>query len=1042
MITSPLVVKRNTLATRVITWMSQGRVADLSLSEPDFSELNLPSQEPSSCALVVENQQLLGIFTERDVVRLIGSGIDLSRTEISQVMTQPAIALAISATENTLTALSLMRQHRIRHLPVVNEQGLVGLVTQEQIYQAIAPAQMVRLRQVEEELEENRQREIAFGLRQDRWAQLLFENALDAIAITDDAGRYVDVNPAACALFGLSREEILRSKVADFADPDLNFAQMWQQFLQQGQMSGEWHLHRQDGTVREIEFAAVANFIPHHHLSILRDITERKQIEGEREQTQNLLQEREQMYRALVENSPDIIERFDVQLRHLYVSYALEALIGIPAQQFVGKTCREMGMPESMVNLWETAARALLATRQTQTIEFESPTTGGMRWFEMRIAPELTKAGTIESILCISRDISDRKAAEAALQESEQKFRAIFDSTFQFIGLLSTEGIVLEANRTALDAIAANPADIIGQPFWQTPWWTHSPQLQEQLQQAIVSAASGELVRFEAEHLLADGTSVFVDFSLKPVFDLEGKVVMLIPEGRDISDRKLAEQKIAEQAALIDIATDAINVRDLDNRVIFWSQGAERLYGFSAAEAVGKKISELVYQDFSSEFEVAVNETLEKGSWQGELEKVSKAGQKIIVASRWTLVRDRSGQPKSILVVSSDITEKKQLERQFYRAQRLESLGTLASGIAHDLNNVFTPILMISQLLPLKFNDIDRQTQEFFNTLEDTTKRGVDLVKQILTFARGTEGKHIVLQVGHLLKEVAKIAQQTFPKSIKIVAEISTNTLWSVKADPTQLHQVLMNIAVNARDAMPDGGMLSISAENRFIDRTYAEMNLDAHEGNYIVITIADTGIGIPPEIIDRIFDPFFTTKEVGKGTGLGLSTVLGIVKNHGGFLQVLSALGKGTEFQVYLPAVNATTTEVTKDTELFSGNGELILIVDDESTVRQITKASLEEHNYKTLVASDGIEAIALYAQHSKEICVVLIDMMMPNLDGLNAIRTMKALNSEVKIIASSGLSNNRQQLMALGAKAFLLKPYTAQELLQTLYHLLIANS
>lgn len=196
-------------------------------------------------------------------------------------------------------------------------------------------------------------------------------------------------------------------------------------------------------------------------------------------------------------------------------------------------------------------------------------------------------------------------------------------------------------------------------------------------------------------------------------------------------------------------------------------------------------------------------------------------------------MRDESGQPKSILVVSSDITEKKQLERQFYRTQRLESLGTLASGIAHDLNNVFTPILMISQLLPLKFNDIDRQTQELLNTLEDSTKRGVDLVKQILTFARGTEGKQIVLQVGHLLKEVAKIAQQTFPKSIKIHTEIPANSLWSVKTDPTQLHQVLMNIVVNARDAMPNGGMLSIRAENRFIDQTYAGMNLDAHVGNY-----------------------------------------------------------------------------------------------------------------------------------------------------------------------------------------------------------------
>jgi len=604
------------------------------------------------------------------------------------------------------------------------------------------------------------------------------------------------------------------------------------------------------------------------------------------------------------------------------------------------------------------------------------------------------------------------------------------------MGLLTTEGIVIAANQTALDVIAANLADVMGKPFWETPWWRHFPQQQKQLQEAIVSAASGEFVRFESQHIWADGTLAFVDFSLKPIFDEGGKVVMLIPEGRDISARKLAEQKIAEQAALIDIATDAINVRDLDNRVRFWSQGAERLYGWTAAEAVGKKISELVYKDLSSEFEVAVNETLEKGSWQGELEKVSKTGKKIIVASRWTLVRDESGQPKSILVVSSDITEKKQLERQFYRAQRLESLGTLASGIAHDLNNVFTPILMISQLLPLKFNDIDRQTQELLNTLEDSTKRGVDLVKQILTFARGTEGKHIVLQVGHLLKEVAKIAQQTFPKSIKIRTEIPANSLWSVKADPTQLHQVLINIIVNARDAMPNRGMLSICAENRFIDQTYAGMNLDAHVGNYTVITIADTGIGIPPEIIDRIFDPFFTTKEVGKGIGLGLSTVLGIVKNHGGFLQVLSEVGKGTQFQVYLPAADQTATEVTTETELFRGNGELILIVDDESAVRQITTASLEEHNYKTLVAGDGIEAIALYATHREEISVVLMDMMMPTMDGAIASRTLRKMNPQVEIIAMSGLTSTDAIANATssGVKQFLPKPFTAKELIAAL--------
>ena len=490
---------------------------------------------------------------------------------------------------------------------------------------------------------------------------------------------------------------------------------------------------------------------------------------------------------------------------------------------------------------------------------------------------------------------------------------------------------------------------------------------------------------------------------------------------------------------MIDIATDAIFVQDLENHILFWSQGAERLYGSTAAETVGQTAQELFHPECPSQRSKSIQTTIEKGSWQGELKQVKKDGTEIMVASRWTLVRDEFGQPKSILVVNTDITEKKQLEQQFYRAQRLESLGTLASGIAHDLNNVFTPILGIAQLLPLKLPNIDRRTQELLESLEDSAKRGANMVKQILTFARGAEGKRISLQVEHILFEVAKIARQTFPKSIEICTDIPARTLSMVRAEPTQLHQVFMNLAVNARDAMPNGGSLNFSAENLFLDEIYARMHLDAHEGNYVAVTISDTGIGIPPEQNERIFEPFFTTKEVGRGTGLGLSTVLGIVKNHGGFLQVLSEVDKGTQFKVYLPAAETIATQPSAEAQLPRGNGELILVVDDEATVQQITQDSLAAYNYRTLVAGDGIEAIALYAEHRQEISAVLMDLMMPNMDGLTAIRTLQKMNPQVKIIATSGLTANTQQVFSAGARAFLAKPYTAKELLQALSALMV---
>ncbi len=490
---------------------------------------------------------------------------------------------------------------------------------------------------------------------------------------------------------------------------------------------------------------------------------------------------------------------------------------------------------------------------------------------------------------------------------------------------------------------------------------------------------------------------------------------------------------------LLDVATDAILVRGLDSKILFWNNGAENLYGWSSKEALGKNTS-ILYKEITPQLQEALKTIIDNGSWQGELRKIDKEGKDLIVTSRWTLVRDEQGKPKSILSVDTDITEQKKLAAQFLRAQRLESIGTLAGGIAHDLNNVLAPILMSVQLLQLKYPE--DKNRPLLNLLENNVKRGAALVKQVLSFARGLEGDRTIVQVKHLILEIANIIKETFPKSIELHTNIASD-LETVLADATQLHQVLMNLIVNARDAMPHGGSLSISAANVAIDRTYAQSSLEAKVGSYVVITITDTGTGIDPEIIERIFDPFFTTKEVGKGTGLGLSTTLGIIKSHGGFLEVCSEVGKSSKFKVYLPTSKQIATPLVANPAPLTGNGELILVVDDETAICEITKTALESYSYKVLTANNGIEALDLYAEYKNEISVVLLDMMMPKMDGFTTIRTLQRINPTILIIATSGLASGDKVNLGAdkGAKAFLPKPYTAQELLKTLQETLSAK-
>jgi PAS domain S-box-containing protein len=621
----------------------------------------------------------------------------------------------------------------------------------------------------------------------------------------------------------------------------------------------------------------------------------------------------------------------------------------------------------------------------------------------------------------------ERQGVEEALRQSEERFR---------VALKNSPIIVFTQNRELRYTWIYNPTfglkpeDILGKTDSELISAADAQRLMAIKQRVLDTGIS---TREEVCITIPEGIRYY-DLTVEPLRNEFQEVVGITCAAIDITEHKLAQEKIREQAALLDVTTDAIFVRDLDNRIIFWNQSAEHLFGWSAVEAYGKNPSDLLYWETPPEVEKALLSVMKKGHWQGELSKTTKNGHQILVASRWTLVYDKDGKPHSILTVDTDITEKKQLEAQLFRAQRLESIGTLASGIAHDLNNILTPILSVAQLLPLKLPHLDDKTKHLLEILEDSARRGANLVKQVLSFARGVEGKRINLQPKHVLMEVTKILRETLPKSIEIDTDIAPD-LWMVSGDTTQLHQVIMNLCINARDAMSKGGILSISAENLFIDENYARINLEAKTGHYIAISVADTGKGIPPAIVERIFEPFFTTKEVGKGTGLGLSTAMGIIKSHGGFIKVYSEMARGTQFKVYLPAVGVSETQQEEELETLNGQGELILIVDDEASIGEVTKTLLEAHNYQTLMASDGIEAIALYAKHSQEISVVLMDMMMPVLDGITSIRAMQKINPEVKVIATSGLmSNLKAEAKSAGVKTFLSKPYTSKQLLSNL--------
>lgn len=526
--------------------------------------------------------------------------------------------------------------------------------------------------------------------------------------------------------------------------------------------------------------------------------------------------------------------------------------------------------------------------------------------------------------------------------------------------------------------------------------------------------------------------------------DLEGKVAERTAAlQQEIAEKKQAEAQVREQAGLLNKARDAIIAIDLDHHITYWNASAERLYGWSSAEVLGRKIETVGTSQAGREFSKAEAELYAKGEWRGDYSLTTKTGVVMQVESTWSLVRGADDLPQSILLIESDVTERKKLESDLLRAQRMESIGMLAGGVAHDLNNALAPILMATELLESIVADAAQR--RLIEMIQVGAQRGADMVRQVLTFAKGATGQRGPVQSKHLVREMKELCQQTFPKTIEVQSDADAD-LWSLVADPTQLHQVLLNLCVNARDAMPDGGVLTLNASNLQFDDVYARtMLVDAKAGPYVVFTVSDTGIGMTPEVCARIFDPFFTTKGDDHGTGIGLATVQTIVKNHGGFVSVKSTPRVGTEFKVHLPAEVelAQTARAAEPVLRPMGQGELILVADDEAAIRSIAAQTLETFGYRVLTACDGADAIAMAALHRDQLQLMVTDMAMPVMDGMIAIRTVGTIAPHIRIIATSGMDSGAadKQVTHPSIHAHLNKPYSADQLLQTVHDVLTAK-
>ncbi|HEY0864121.1 MAG TPA: response regulator [Lacunisphaera sp.] len=652
-------------------------------------------------------------------------------------------------------------------------------------------------------------------------------------------------------------------------------------------------------------------------------------------------------------------------------------------------------------------------------------------------------ATAVRRALRESEDRRRRQETEAALRLSNERFQLVARATNDAVWdwNLLTDALWWNESHSILFRYPPDPAGSTG-----AAWLARvHPDDRQRIHEGINGAIARGLTTWADEYRYrrADGSYAHVLDRGYVLRDDAGKAYRMLGSIQDITERKQAHAAIIRERDFSDAVLNSLPgvfyLYDEQLKFIRWNPRFAQVTGYTDSEIAHMSPLDFFTGTDREVMQARISEVFAKGLADVEADFVTKNHAHIpyFFTGSLILVDGR----RCLIGVGTDITEKKKLQEQFLRAQRLEGIGMLAAGIAHDLNNVLTPILMAGPMLRVRATDpLD---QRLLQTLENSAERGAALVRQILAFAHGTTGEPRLMQVKHLARDIVEMIEETFPKSIKLEQHFPADT-WPIRANPTQIHQVLLNLCVNARDAMPRGGTLRLRTSNHRLDDIQALAIPGARAGNFVRIEVEDSGTGIPPEMLKHVWEPFFTTKEAGKGTGLGLSTVRGIAEAHQGFVELETVVGRGTTLRISLPAAEADAPADHRIAPplLPRGDGQLLLLVDDEATNRDVTHATLARYGYRVLAAGSGTEAVSLFIPRSDEIRLLITDLHMPNLDGASLTRILQRIKPGLKVLAISGLTSgpagSETEKPEQFANDYLPKPFKPETLLLKVHRLL----